>query len=491
MLNMKIAVSFFKDLEIYAHEKGLDPKDTLKIMEDAIKDAIILTYKIPNIIVHINKNDNSIVIFKKMKVVNNVRNHLTEINVDMARNTHSKVNIGDFIDFPCDFPSMERLLVRKIRDIFLKKISSLEREIQYQFFKNKVGEIITCQVKSMEFGNIIVDINQGTGLLRKEELINGEELRMYERVKVAISRVMRRDSGFQVLLSRTNNEFLLGLFKINVPEIHDGSIEIKSVARIPGKRAKVAVSSRELRLEPIGPCVGPEGQRIKAISAELKGERIDVVLWSSDKVTFVVNALSPAEVSKLVVHDQNITAVVPNDQVNIAIGVGGANIRLACKLTNNNIKIVSESDYNQQNAEKINKIIDDFIRALSIDEFMARFLVTEGFMSFSDIINASIDEIASLDGFDSDIAQELHSRAKNFLIEECYKLNVNEDLIKYEKLDLGLVLILAQKGVKSLEELAGLDIYELSEFIDSPMFTAETAGDIIIDVRKRLGWFDE
>jgi transcription termination/antitermination protein NusA len=483
---------FFKDLEDYCVDRGVNVKDVLKILELSICEGIKSQYSVENIYVEISKTYNIVRILENLKVVEDVRDYTNEISVEEAKEIKEDCKIGDIIQKEAFFPDIERMLVKKVKDMFSKRINFIERDIQYEEFKDKVGTVSSYIVKGIEFGNIILDMVKGEGLLRKEDLIPGEKFQIHDRVKAIISSVSRRDVGFQINLSRTSNDFLIFLLKDSIPEIAEGSIEIKSMARVPGKKSKIAVSSTDPRLDPIAACVGVKGIRINSTVKEINGERIDVVLWSEDLPTFIVNAMSPAEVSKIVIDGSKVTVVVPKSQLSLAIGVGGVNIKLASKLTKHNIKILSEDQHSENKENEINDVINKFTTALEIDEIMARFLAIEGLKGFNDIIEIDPVDLSQLDGFDEDIANELQRRAKEYLNNKCKELGISDDLQEFFVNKETIIKIVENdSSIKSLSAFADLSSDEFMEIIGDSEFTEEKANDMILNARKKLGWLDE
>lgn len=489
---MKVAANFFKEVELYAHEKNMNQKELLGIVESAIAHGLSSHYSTGKMKVVISKLDNSIKAFEVFDVVRDVRDSKNEISIEEVKSEYPDAKIGQLVEKPCHFPNMERVVVRKIRDFFSRNLSLIERDMQYEAFKDKVGTVASYLIKGIEFGNIIVETGVGDGLIRKEDLIPGETFRIHDRVRAIISQVLRRDKGFQVLLSRCSNEFLMYLLKDLIPEIADGSIEVKAIARIPGKRSKIAVFGVDPRIDPVGVCVGVKGARINSIVKELNGEKIDVVLWSQDDATFILNSIAPAEVSKIVIDGYNVTIVVPESQLSLAIGGGGFNIKLASKLTKRGIKVVSEDEYNHTKAEETNVVVERFSEVLCIDDMMARFLVAQGFSRLTDILEIPTEDLSSIEGFDEEIAEELRNRAEAYIQQQYQNAKFSEELVNFID-NKGLLLMLAEKNaeIKTLEDLADLSADELIEILSSSEFTSEIASDIIMQARKELGWLNE
>jgi N utilization substance protein A len=350
-------------------------------------------------------------------------------------------------------------------------VREAERQRQYAEYKDRVGEVVNGLVKRVEFGNVTVDLGRAEAVLRRDDVLPRESLRASERVRAYIYDVREEPRGPQIFLSRTRPEFMAKLFAQEVPEIYDGIIEIKSVARDPGSRAKIAVLSNDSSIDPVGACVGMRGSRVQAVVAELQGEKIDIIQWSPDPATFVVNALAPAEVTKVVLDEdqKRIEVVVPDEQLSLAIGRRGQNVRLASQLTGWDIRILTEAQESERRQEEFRTRSQMFIDALDVDEVIAHLLVTEGFSSIEEVAFVPIDEITGIEGFDHDLAEELAGRAKAYLAEQAEKfaekrkeLGIADDMVDIPGLTPDMVVTLAEKGIKKRDDLAELAGWELS-----------------------------
>jgi transcription termination/antitermination protein NusA len=382
-------------------------------------------------------------------------------------------------------------------------VRDAERQRQFNEFKDRVGEIVNGLVKRVEFGNVVVDLGRAEAMLRRDELLPRESFRQGERVRAYIYDVRQEPRGPQIFLSRTHPQYMAKLFAQEVPEIYDGIIEIRAVARDPGSRAKIAVISRDSGIDPVGACVGMRGSRVQAVVGELQGEKIDIIPWSQDPATFVVNALAPAEVSKVVMDEdqRRIEVVVPDDQLSLAIGRRGQNVRLASQLTGWDIDILTEAEESERRTEEFRSRSQLFIDALDIDDVIAHLLVTEGFSSLEEVAYVQLDDLAGIEGFDADIAAELQARARTALerrdqeyAARYHELGVADDLATLEGLTPGMLVTLGEKGVKTLEDFADLAGDELLEILagsDKGGVTLEVddANALIMKAREQLGWF--
>jgi N utilization substance protein A len=373
------------------------------------------------------------------------------------------------------------------------------RERQYNEYKDRIGEIVVGEVKRVEHGNVLVDLGRAEAIVRRDELIPRELFRPKDRIRAFLYDVRHEPRGPQIFLSRTHPGFMEKLFEQEVPEIYDAIIEIKACARDPGSRAKIAVISKDSSIDPVGACVGMRGSRVQAVVQELGGEKVDIIPWSPDPATFVVNGLAPAEVSKVVLDPdaKRIEVIVPDQQQHIAIGRRGQNVRLASQLTGWDIDIVSDSEDRERRQREFRELTEMFMDALNVEEVIAQLLVTEGFTSVPDVAYSETEELAEIEGFDEEIAEALKERAQAYLDEqeqtlraEAAELAMGEDLLAYDRLELASIVALGRKGVKSLEDLADLAGDELVELVPEAGLSVEEAGSIIMDARVRLGWIE-
>jgi N utilization substance protein A len=381
--------------------------------------------------------------------------------------------------------------------VIVQRVREVERKKQYEEYKDRVGEIVNGIVKRTEYGNLMVELGKAEGLLRRDECIPREAFKNGDRVRAYIYDVREEPRGPQIFLSRTHPGFLAKLFAQEVPEIYDGIIEIKAVARDPGSRAKMAVISRDSSIDPVGACVGMRGSRVQAVVAELQGEKIDIIPWSPDSATFIVNALAPAEVTKVVLDDETrrCEVVVPDDQLSLAIGRRGQNVRLASQLTRWDIDILTEQEESERRQEEFRKRTGLFVEALDVDDVIAGLLVTEGFTEIEDILAAEDEELAGIEGFDEAVAAELKRRAQAFLDrrdaeldEKRREMGVEDAVAEVGGFTPAMLVALGEKGIKTLDDLADLSSDELIEILGPEAVDEETANAIIMAARAH--WFE-
>ena len=482
--------------EIVAKDKEISQEEILQAMEEAILPSAQLRYgNNKNLIVNIDRFNGSININWLRKVVDKVQDEDNEILLIEAKKFDVNAKVGDSIKNKLPPIAFSRSMASTSRQIIMQKIKTAERNNQAKEFSSRVGDIISGIVNRVEYSEIIIDIGKTSGVIRKSETIPNETFKMGDRIKVLLCGLNKDPSVPLLQLSRTHPDFLKKLFAQEVPEVYDDIIKIVSVARDPGSKAKVAVTTNDPNIDCIGACVGPKGVRVQSISEELKGEKIDIVKWSDDIAVFIVNSLSPAKVTRVIIDEseQKVDAVVPNDQLSAAIGRRGQNIRLASKLTGWAINaITEEADLENRNKETA-AIIKNFKENLDIDEIMAHVLLNEGYVSISEIANSSIEELASIEGFDNDIAEEIQSRAASYLenkrktlFELCKKKKVSNDLMNYELIRPELLEILVNAGILKLDDLGDLSTDELLEISDG-LLTKKEASTLILKVRER--WF--
>ena len=397
--------------------------------------------------------------------------------------------------------------------MILQKVREAERDRQYDEFKDRVGTIINGQVKREEYGNVIVDIGRGEGILRRNEKIGRESYRPNDRIRCFIKDVRREARGPQMFLSRTDPQFMAELFKMEVPEIYDGIIEIKAVARDPGSRAKIAVISYDYSIDPVGACVGMRGSRVQAVVNELQGEKIDIIPWNEDQATFLVNALQPAEVSKVVIDEEagKIEVVVPDEQLSLAIGRRGQNVRLASQLTGLDIDIMTEAEESERRQAEFAERTKLFMDTLDLDEFFAQLLVSEGFTSLEEVAYVDLDELLVIEGVDESTAEELQARARDNLeaqnkaaLDHARELGVEDSLVEFEGLTPQMIEALAVDGVKTLEDFATCADWELAGgwttvdgervkddgLLEKFDVSLEEAQNLVMTARIQLGWVD-
>jgi N utilization substance protein A len=497
-----------------AREKLIDPGLVIEAMEESMAKAAKSRYGAElDIRAKIDRKTGALHMTRVRTVVDEVENHFTEITPHDARAHLSDPQVGDeIID---ELPPMDfgRIAAQSAKQVILQKVREAERARQYEEFKDRVGQIINGTVKRVEYGNVIVDVGRGEAILRRDQLINREAFRTGDRVRSYIREVREETRGPQIFLSRTAPEFMAELFKMEVPEIYDGIIEIKAVARDPGSRAKIGVISYDNSIDPVGACVGMRGSRVQAVVNELGGEKIDIIPWNDDAPTFLVNALQPAEVSKVVLDEDadRIEVVVPDDQLSLAIGRRGQNVRLASQLTGYDIDIMTEAEESERRQAEFAERSKLFMDALDVDEMVAQLLVSEGFASLEEVAYVEMDELLVIDGFDEGTAQELQARARDCIeemhakaIEKARGLGVEDSLFNFEGLTPEMFVALGEDGIKTLEDFATCADWELAGgwtmengerkkddgILEKFDVSLEEAQNLIMTARIMLGWVD-
>ncbi|MFO7855353.1 MAG: transcription termination factor NusA [Paracoccaceae bacterium] len=455
-----------------AREKLIEPELVIEAMEDSLAKAARSRYGAEyDIRAVIDRKTGELAMSRAREVVAEVENHFTEISLDEARAMNPEAEEGDFISEPLPTLEFGRIAAQTAKQVIVQKVREAERERQYDEYKDRVGEIINGVVKRVEYGNVIVDLGRGEGVIRRDQLIPREMYRNGDRVRAFIRDVRSEVRGPQIFLSRTAPEFMAELFKMEVPEIYDGVIEVKAVARDPGSRAKIGVISHDSGIDPVGACVGMRGSRVQAVVSELSGEKIDIIPWSEDPATFIVNALQPAEVAKVVMDEdaRRIEVVVPDEQLSLAIGRRGQNVRLASQLTGWDIDILTEEEESQRRQAEFAERTKMFMDAMDIDEFFAQLLVSEGFTNLEEVAFVEVDELTGLDGVDEETAEELQARARDCLeaqnaeaLAKARELGLQDDLAEFEGLSPQMLKALAEDGVKSLEDFATCADWELA-----------------------------
>ncbi len=486
-----------------AREKSIDREEVLEAMEQAIQKAGRAKYgHEKDIRATIDRRTGDVRLSRWTEVVDppegtTVENEETQIPVRIARKFQPEINVGEFIVDPLPPIDFGRIAAQTAKQVIVQRVREYERKRQYDEFKDRVGEIINGVVKRTEYGNLMVELGRAEALLRRDELIPRESFRNGDRVRAYIYDVREEPRGPQIFLSRTHPGFLAKLFAQEVPEIYDGIIEIRAVARDPGSRAKMAVISRDSSIDPVGACVGMRGSRVQAVVQELQGEKIDIIPWSPQAATFVVNALAPAEVTKVVMDEEagRVEVVVPDDQLSLAIGRRGQNVRLGSQLTRWDIDILTEAEESERRQEEFRRRSGLFVEALDVDDVIAGLLVTEGFSTVEELAFVPEDELASVEGFDESVAAELIRRAQAFLEQRDTELNerrmtlgVSDDIAGIEELTPAMLVALGEKDVKSLDDLGDLASDELIEIVGADSMDEATANAIIMSARAH--WFD-
>ena len=498
-----------------AREKSIDREIVIGAMAEAIQKAARARYgQETNIRVDINQRTGEMKLQRLLEVVEDVEDPNTQIYLELARDKNPDAEPGDFIAEQLPPMDFGRIAAQSAKQVIVQKVREAERDKQYDEYIDRVGEIVNGTVKRVEYGNVIVDLGKGEGIIRRDEQIPRELFRYGDRVRAFVYDVRREPRGPQIFLSRTHPQFMARLFTMEVPEIYDGIIEIKAVARDPGSRAKIAVVSRDSSVDPVGACVGMRGSRVQAVVAELQGEKIDIIPWAPDAASFLVNALQPAEVAKVVLDEdaERIEVVVPDDQLSLAIGRRGQNVRLASQLTGWDIDILTEEEESQRRQKEFAERSDLFMNALNVDEMVAQLLASEGFTTVEEVAYVDSDEVASIEGFDEETAGELQNRAREYLdrVEAEHdakrrELGVSDDLRGIDGLTTPMLVALGEDGVKTLEDFAGCaadDLVGWSERKDgeTKRFTGalsafevsrQDAEAMIMQARVQAGWVSE
>ena len=500
--------------EAVAREKMIDPSLVVEAMEESLARAAKSRYGSEmDIRVSIDRKTGRATFTRVRTVVTEeeVENYQAEMTVEQAKQYMESPEVGQQYIEEIPPVDMGRIAAQSAKQVILQKVREAERDRQYEEFQDRAGTIINGVVKREEYGNVVVDVGRGEAILRRTEKIGRESYRPNDRIRCYIKDVRRETRGPQIFLSRTDPMFMAELFKMEVPEIYEGIIEIKSVARDPGSRAKIAVFTTDTTIDPVGACVGMRGSRVQAVVNELQGEKIDIIPWNEDQPTFLVNALQPAEVSKVVLDEEagKIEVVVPEEQLSLAIGRRGQNVRLASQLTNLDIDIMTEVEESARRQKEFEERTQLFIETLDVDEFFAQLLVSEGFANLEEVAYVEIDELLVIDGVDEDTAQELQTRAKEFLEEQANKalehakeLGVEESLINFEGLSPQMLEALAEDGIKTLDEFATCADWELAGgwttvdgervkddgILEKFDVSLEEAQDLVMTARVMLGW---
>src|SRR6201990_2701293 len=448
-----------------ARDKGIDRDEVLEAMEQAIQKAgRSKDGQDYDIRAEIDRNSGEIRLWRFREVAEVIETEATQIPLADAQRLNPEAEIGDFLTDPLPPIDFGRIGAQTAKQVIVQKVRDAERQRQYKEFKDRVGEIVNGLVKRVEFGNVVVDLGRAEAMWRRDELRPRESFRQGERVRAYIYDVRQEPRGPQIFLSRTHPQFMAKLFTQEVPEIYDGIIEIKAVARDPGSRAKIAVISRDSGMDPVGACVGMRGSRVQAVVAERQGEKIDIIQWSQDPATFIVNALAPAEVSKVVLDEDSgrIEVVVPDDQLSLAIGRRGQNVRLASQLTGFEIDILTEAEESERRQKEFVERSSLFMEALDVDEMVGQVLASEGFTSVEEVAYVDAGDIASIDGFDDDTASEIQSRARDYLDrieavqdEKRKALGVKDELREIPGVTTAMMVTLGEDGVKTIEDFAG------------------------------------
>jgi N utilization substance protein A len=482
-----------------AREKSIDRDEVLEAMELAIQKAGRSKYGHEHDIrARIDRKTGDIHLARYIQVVETVENEATELTVAQAQRIKADAKLGEFLIDPLPPIDFGRIPAQTAKQVIVQRVRDAERKRQFNEYKDRVGEIVNGLVKRVEYGNVTVDLGRAEAILRRDELLPREHFKNGDRVRALIYDVREESRGPQIFLSRSHPVFMAKLFQQEVPEIYDGIIEIKAVARDPGSRAKIAVTSNDSSIDPVGACVGMRGSRVQAVVGELQGEKIDIIPWSGDAATFVVNALAPAEVAKVVLDEENrrIEVVVPDDQLSLAIGRRGQNVRLASQLTSWDIDILTEAEESERRTEEFHSRSQLFIEALDVDDVIAHLLVAEGFSSLEEIAFVETDDLAEIEGFDADVADELKERARVWLenrdalfTERRLALGVEDAVAEITGFAPQLLVKLGENGVKTLDDLADLAGDELTDLLGKEGPSKDEANEIIMAARAH--WFTD
>jgi N utilization substance protein A len=498
-----------------AREKAIDRGIVIAAMEDAMAKAARSRYGAEtDVHADINPKTGDLRLSRHMLVVEAVENPANQISLESARRHNPAAQLGDTIADALPPLEYGRIAAQSAKQVIVQKVREAERDRQYQEYKDRIGDIVNGLVKRVEYGNVVVDLGRGEAIVRRDEMLPREVFRNGDRIRAYIYDVRREARGPQIFLSRTHPQFMAKLFAQEVPEIYDSIVEVKAVARDPGSRAKIAVISRDSSVDPVGACVGMRGSRVQAVVNELQGEKIDIIPWSPDIATFVVNALAPAEVAKVVLDEdrERIEVVVPDQQLSLAIGRRGQNVRLASQLTGWDIDILTEQEESERRQAEFENRTRIFMDALNVDEVVGQLLASEGFTSVEELAMVDEKEIASIEGFDADTAQELQNRAREYLdrIEAEFdakrrELGVEDALKEVPGVTTRMLVALGENEVKTVEDLAGCATDELAGWserkdgenvrhpgaLDGFELSREDIEGIIMQARLKAGWITE
>jgi N utilization substance protein A len=486
-----------------ARDKGIEPEEVIDAMEQAIQKAARSRYGLENDVrAEIDRKTGEIRLARYLEVADPVENDAMQIPLEHARIKNPEAEVGDFLTEslpPIDFG---RIAAQTAKQVIVQKVRDAERARQYNEYKDRITEIVNGIVKRAEFGNVTVDLGRAEAVLRRDEIIPRESFRPGDRVRAYIYDVREEARGPQIFLSRTHPQFMASLFSQEVPEIYDSIIEIRSVARDPGSRAKIAVISNDSGIDPVGACVGMRGSRVQAVVGELQGEKIDIIQWSPDPATFIVNAMAPAEVAKVVLDEEahRIDVVVPDEQLSLAIGRRGQNVRLASQLTGWDIVIMTEEEESERRQEEFRNRSQMFIDSLEVDDVLAHLLVAEGFSQVEEVAYLPIEDLTEIEGFDEELAEELRNRALLYIAQkdEEYEakrreLGVADDLLEVEGLTPVMLVTLGEAEIKTRDDLADLAGDELTAPTDGVLrefsLSEDEANAIIMSARAH--WFDD
>jgi len=498
-----------------AREKVIDREVVIAAMEDAIQRAARSRYGAENEIrAEIDQKTGEIQLSRLLEVAETVENEATQISLKEAKRRNPAAQEGDFIAEPLPPIDFGRIAAQNAKQVIVQKVRDAERARQYEEYKDRIGDIVHGIVKRVEYGNVVVDLGRAEGVVRRDETLPRENFRSGDRIRSYIYDVRREQRGPQIFMSRTHPQFMAKLFEQEVPEIYDGIIEIKSVARDPGSRAKIAVISNDSSIDPVGACVGMRGSRVQAVVNELQGEKIDIIQWSANAATFIVNALAPAEVVKVVLDEEaeRIEVVVPDEQLSLAIGRRGQNVRLASQLTGWDIDILTEAEESERRQAEFVQRSEMFTNALDVDEMIAQLLASEGFSTIEEVAYVPVEEVAEIEGFDGDMAQEIQQRALEYIERvnsendtRRIELGVSDALGEIPGVNTAMLVSFGEDGIKTIEDLAGCatddlvgwtersgeEVVRHDGVVSAHGVSREEAEAIIMAARLKAGWINE
>ena len=498
-----------------AREKGIEREVVLSSMEDAYAKVARARYgSETEVKAEINPRTGEIKLARLMLVVDEVETDANQMSLADARRRNPAAEVGDYLSEPLPPVEFGRISAQAAKQVIVQKVREAERDNQYEEFKDRIGEVVNGVVKRVEYGNVIVDLGRGEAIVRRDELIPREMFRPGDRIRSFLYDVRREARGPQIFLSRTHPQFMAKLFRQEVPEIYDGIIEVKAVARDPGSRAKIAVISRDSSIDPVGACVGMRGSRVQAVVQELQGERVDIIPWSQNAASFIVNALQPAEVSKVVLDEDTgrIEVVVPDDQLSLAIGRRGQNVRLASQLTGWDIDILTEAEESERRQKEFAERTTAFVSSLNVDEVVGQLLASEGFRTVEEVAYVDVNDLASIEGFDLETAEEIQSRAREYLArieaenqDKRKSLGVADEVGEVAGVSSAMLVAFGENDVKTVEDLAGCATDDLMGYSDRKGgenitvpgilegfgLSRDDAEAIIVAARVKAGWIDE
>ena len=498
-----------------AREKTIDKKIVMEAMEEAIQKAAKARYGAENDIrCEIDVKTGEAKLTRVLAVVDLVENDSTQVNLADAQKRNPDAKVGDLIAETLPPLEFGRVAAQNAKQVIVQKVREAERDRQFGEYKDRIGDIANGTVKRVEYGNVIVDLGRAEGIIRRDEMIPRENVRLGDRIRAFIYDVRREQRGPQIFLTRARSEFMAKLFAAEVPEIYDGVVEIKSVARDPGSRAKIAVISKDSSIDPVGACVGMRGARVQAVVHELQGEKVDIIQWNPEAASFIVNALAPAEVTKVVLDEDSnrIEVVVPEAQLSLAIGRRGQNVRLASQLTGWDIDILTEQEESERRQKEFGERTQLLMEALDVDEVIAQLLVTEGFASIEEVAFVDLTEIAHIEGFDENTASEIQTRAREYLEQQEAErdtkrrdLGVADDVAEIPGITTAMMVALGESGVKTVEDFADCATDELigwterkkekdsdavrhKGFLDGFELSRQDVEGMIMAARVQAGW---